>query len=82
MWFENLTEMNPEKLDKLPRMPTAKVNETMFEAFNVSKVESQKAEEMQKDLETKVKVDSSELKGMEKMIGLKATDIKKMKSSG
>lgn len=50
----------------------------MFEAFWVTKKERQRAREMQRELATKVQVDARQLKGMEKMIGLKATDIQKI----
>ena len=46
--------------------------------FGVGEEEGQRAMEMQKELETKVKVDPSQLIGMEKMIRIKATDISKL----
>lgn len=59
-------------------MPTRHLREPMFEAFWVTKKERQRAREMQRELATKVQVDARQLKGMEKMIGLKATDIQKI----
>jgi hypothetical protein len=53
-------------------MESAKLNATMF---GVSEEEGQRATEMQKELTTEVKVDPSQLTGMEKMMGVKVKDI-------
>ena len=53
-------------------MESAKLNATMF---GVGEEEGQRATEMQKELTTEVKVDPSQLTGMEKMMGVKEKDI-------
>lgn len=53
-------------------MESDKLNATMF---GVGEEEGQRATEMQKELTTEVKVDPSQLTGMEKMMGVKVKDI-------
>lgn len=77
----NIAETNPDELDKLPRMATAKLNEMMFEAFNVKEEERERARKMQKKLRAKILVALSNLKGMEKKMGFKARNINKMKNN-
>ena len=72
----SLPESNPSELNKLPRMKSVKLNAAML---GVSEEEGQKAMELQTELEAKVIVDSSDLSGMEKMIGIKAKDIMDLK---
>lgn len=70
-----MAETNPTELDKIPRVESAKLNAT---AFGVSEKEESKVMEMQKELSTKTKLDSSQLTGMEKMMGVMAKDISKI----
>ena len=71
-------EQNANELRNLPRMPMAKINEKTFEAFRVTKEERERARRLELDLETKYFVDPSQLHGMEKMIGIRAADVKNM----
>ena len=59
-------------------MPMAKIPEKTFEAFRVTKKEIERARSLELDLETKYSVDPTQLHGMEKMIGIRAADIKNM----
>ncbi|XP_028406000.1 uncharacterized protein LOC114528537 isoform X2 [Dendronephthya gigantea] len=76
--LKKMAENDPGKLRDLPRMAMAKINVKTFEAFHVSKEERARARRMELDMETKHPVDTTQLEGMEKMIGVKASDIKKM----
>ena len=76
--FFIISESHPGRLRDLPRMAMAKINEKTFDAFHVSKEERARARKMELDLETKHTVDPTQLEGMEKMIGMKASDIRKM----
>jgi hypothetical protein len=59
-------------------MPMAKINEKVFDAFRVTDEERERARKMERDYETKYSIDPTQLKGMEKMIGIRAADIKYM----
>jgi hypothetical protein len=59
-------------------MSMAKINEKTFEAFHVTKEERERARRLGRDIETKYPVDKTQLVGMEKMIGIRAVDIKYM----
>ena len=56
----------------------AKISEKTFDAFHVSSQDRARARELEREMETKYEVDPTQLKGMEKMVGIRAADIKRM----
>lgn len=68
----------PNELKNLPRTLLAKIDEKAFQTFRVTTEERARARRLELDLQTKYVVDSKQLKGMEKMVGMKAEDIKHM----
>ena len=73
-----ILERNPNDLRNLPRMPLAKIDEKVYDAFRVTNKERERSRRLEHDLQTKYPIDQARLKGMEKMIGIRAVDIKNM----
>jgi hypothetical protein len=59
-------------------MRTAKIDDKVYDAFKVTTEERVRSRRLEHDLRAKYPVDPTQLKGMEKMIGIRADDIKKM----
>jgi hypothetical protein len=59
-------------------MRTAKIDEKVYDAFKVTSEERVRSRGLEHDVRSKYPVDPTQLKGMEKMIGIRAADIKSM----